>query len=305
MFTINFHKHKNPLLNQYNISCKNEHFEAVIFPNLGASLQKLIVNSTKIIDEIKPKTTHLKKYSNQFNSSILFPFPNRIANGKYIFNNKSFELEINDIENNNALHGQVFNAPFELKNSEVSTDKALLTFNFNQTNKIKGFPFLYGIELTYVFTPKTVELLFKITNNDNCSFPFGIGWHPYFCVENLQESTINFNAKKQFVFNQNLIPINTKKSNLKVPFKIGDSMFDDCFELNEPKIDFATNLYQFEMRFTGKPANRFLQIYTPKKRKSIAIEPMTCAPNSFNNLFGLQTLDSKNTFNWEITLNFK
>lgn len=305
MFAIDFLKHKNPTLNQYIITNKRAHFEAVIFPYLGASLQKLTINSLKIIDEIKPKTTHLKKYKTQFNSSILFPFPNRIANGKYIFNSKIYELEINDNENNNALHGLVFNAPFELKNSEISTDKALLTFNFKQTNKIKGFPFLYGIELTYVFTLNTVNLLFKITNNDNCSFPFGIGWHPYFCAENFQESTINFSAKKQFVFNHNLIPINTKKSNLNVPLKISNSMFDDCFELNGPKIDFTTNLYQFEMSFTGKTTNRFIQIYTPKNRKSIAIEPMTCAPNSFNNLSGLQILDAKKTFNWEVTITFK
>jgi aldose 1-epimerase len=305
MFAINFLKHKNPLLNQYNISCKKENFEAVIFPNLGASLQKLTINSVNIIDEIKSKTTHLKKYSNQFNSSILFPFPNRIANGKYIFNSKTFELEINDIENNNALHGLIFDAPFELKKSEISTNKALLTFNFTQTNRNKGFPFLYNFELTYVFTPKTVQLLFIITNNDNCSFPFGIGWHPYFCSEKLHESTFNFISKEQFDFNQNLIPTNTKETSIKFPFKIKNTFFDDCFVLNEPKIDFATNLYQFEMRFTGTPANRFIQIYTPKERESIAIEPMTCAPNSFNNLFGLQILDSKNTFNWEIALTFK
>ena len=46
----------------------------------------------------------------------------------------------------------------------------------------------------------------------------------------------------------------------------------------------------------GPGAYRYLQVYTPPGRESIAIEPMTCAPNAFNNGMGLIRLDPGEAF---------
>jgi len=55
---------------------------------------------------------------------------------------------------------------------------------------------------------------------------------------------------------------------------------------------------------TGKYKYNFLQVYTPPHRKSIAIEPMTCAPNAFNNEQGLIILAPFESFSasWGISM---
>ena len=57
-------------------------------------------------------------------------------------------------------------------------------------------------------------------------------------------------------------------------------------------MDFGFTIWQE----TGKYKYNFLQVYTPPHRKSIAIEPMTCAPDAFNNKDGLIVLGPFESF---------
>ena len=74
--------------------------------------------------------------------------------------------------------------------------------------------------------------------------------------------------------------------------------FDDCFELLEEKRNtFILKGRQYELEISTDLSDfSYFQIYTPKDRKSIAIEPMTCAPNAFNNGLGLRKIDPEGSF---------
>ena len=94
MFNITINNNNdNQLLNEVIIFDEKSNFEAIIYPNLGASLQKLTIQGKELIDGISNDERGLTTYKNKFNSSFLFPFPNRIANGKYAFNNNEYQLE--------------------------------------------------------------------------------------------------------------------------------------------------------------------------------------------------------------------
>ena len=49
----------------------------------------------------------------------------------------------------------------------------------------------------------------------------------------------------------------------------------------------ARNLKLEVWQETGPKQFNYLQVYTPKTRQSIAIEPMSCAPDAFNSGKGL------------------
>lgn len=87
----------------------NNSSSAKIILNQGASLQELIINTIPVIKNLAPIS-----YRESFASSILFPFANRIKDGKYVFNKVTYQTEINQVEENNALHGFVHNKEFEL-----------------------------------------------------------------------------------------------------------------------------------------------------------------------------------------------
>jgi aldose 1-epimerase len=63
----------------------------------------LNLNNHVVVKDLNPLT-----YDNTYASSILFPFANRIADGRYDFEGKLYELNINQIEENNSLHGMEY-----------------------------------------------------------------------------------------------------------------------------------------------------------------------------------------------------
>ena len=72
---------------------------------------------------------------------FLFPFANRIKDGLYSFNEIEYQLEINQKEENNALHGLVYNKPFKVINKEVSDNEASIKLEYEELNESKGFPY--------------------------------------------------------------------------------------------------------------------------------------------------------------------
>ena len=304
MYKITDKKNKNPLLNEVIISNKELNFTSCIFPNLGASLQKLNCNRIDLIDGISANDDGLKTYKNKYNSAILFPYPNRIADGTYMFKNINYNLEINEPALNNRLHGLVFNQRFTVKETFTSIENAKIVFNYKYDGSTEGFPFPYNLELTYTFTKNKVSLDFEVINEGKTAFPFGIGWHPYFKVDNLSDSTLDFEAKTQYLVNKNMIPTEETPLKFKTPLLIKDTFLDDCFITEKSKTLLKTDIYTIEIDFSSKKPTSFLQVYTPQTRDSIAIEPMTCAPNSFNNKNGLLILETDKKYNWKVDLEF-
>ena len=111
-----------------------------------------------------------------------------------------------------------------------------------------------------------------------------------------------FNSDKKIVFDKNLITKEIIDHKTDGNFAIENKQLDDCFVLNDNKIEFSSPAYRFQLATTSK--ENFLQLYTPKNIPVIAIEPMTGISNSFNNKVGLQVLKTKKKYSlvWEIKL---
>ncbi len=293
----------NPDLNQVIIKNEKLDFYSIIYPNLGASLQKLSSHGVEIIDGIENNNEGLNTYKQRYNSSFLFPFPGRIPNGKYSFNNVNYELDCNETGANNSLHGHIHNKIFSFQPQEITEKKAIVTF-FYSDNGAKGFPFSYHLIITYTFTPKKLIIEFTVSNNGNTEFPFGIGWHPYFNTTNLSESLLDFQSEYQFLLNKNLVPERKIPLNYSTPLLVKELLLDDCFIIKKSEASLKTHEYNMNLDFSSKSPNSFLQVYTPPSRSGIAIEPMTCVGNCFNNKIGLQILEPNNSHKWHINLNY-
>lgn len=302
MFRLEKIDNPNSKLCHYLITSKKDNIKCKIFQNLGASIQELTFNETQIIDGISTDNSGLKSYETNYKSAILFPFPNRIDDGKYSYNNKQYQFPINEILLNNALHGNVYDKEFSLIDTNISTDEIKLKFSYS-SKTTKGFPFDFTLNLIYTITKDyKLKLDFEVLNNDVKSFPLGLGWHPYFYNPKIDESAIFFNSEKKIVFNDKMIPFYDIDYTLAKPLKIKNMIIDDCYYLTKPTINYTTSNYNLKLSFSNNKPTSYLQVYTPPARKSIAIEPMICAPNSFNNKIGLLELKPKEKYYWTIKL---
>lgn len=289
---------KDSPFNHVKLVNTNNNSYAKLSLNNGASLQELVINNTVIIEDLSPL-----EYTDTYASSILFPFANRVKDGIYSFNEKDYQLDINEKKKNNALHGLVYNKTFKILNHSATANEASITLEYEELNESQGFPYTYIIQLEYTLKNDGLKLNVKVKNTDSKTFPFTIGWHPYFISDNLYESNLKFNSNKKLVLNERMITTGIEDFDTNKTFEIKDKKLDDCFLLNTNIIRFTTPSYDLEISASSNET--FLQLYTPPRANTIAIEPTTGVSDSFNNKIGLQLLESGKTYSIDWDIKFK
>lgn len=280
------------------ISCK-------IFPNLGGSIQELTWKGISIIDGIDSNKEEIDRYYSTYQSAFLFPFPNRIEKGQYTYQDQQFQLDINDQEYGHALHGLVYDKTFLINDIITKNDTVDIKLSYSSDGTLKGFPFQFLFDINYSITPSgSLTISCNVKNNGNKSFPFGIGWHPYFKADKIYKCFLESSTLKTFFTDDNKIPLEATSSDLEEITLIDQLNFDHSYQLQKPIVHFTTQYYKLSLTMEHTETS-FLQIYTPEDRKSIALEPMTCIGNSFNNGNGLLELLPDETYNWSANLKFE
>lgn len=264
----------------------------------GASLQELRLDGHQLI---KNKTS-LKNYK-PYASSILFPFANRVKEGKYKFGNKEYQLDINEQQLNNAIHGLVYNKPFSLVTKKITKNFVNIQLKYQKNIESNGFPYTFSVLVEYVFSKSSLHLNVKVENTDTKTFPFTIGWHPYFLSSDLYKSQVHFDCTEKIKLDKQNITIGKCMYDNKDSSKIKDQRLDDCFILKSKEVIFKTPSYEFELTTTEEDC--FLQLYTPPIKNTIAIEPITGVSDSLNNGIGLKTLNPNETYTIGWTLNLR
>lgn len=290
MYNINIRKDSKKNLNYIEIENALKTSYAKIYLNLGGSLQELVLNNHHLIKDLSPLI-----YKDTYASSILFPFANRIADGTYGFGGQKYQFEINQQEEHNALHGLVYNKTFELVEQKITNGEAMVILRYEEQKRTKGFPYTYTIDLKYTLTNDSLNLSVSVKNTDTKTFPFTMGWHPYFNSHDLFHSSVGFKANKTAVLDKRNITIGLKDIDIADIFMIEDKTLDDCFVLGSHEVLFETPNYKFVL--TSSEKDCFLQLYTPPHPNTIAIEPTTGISDSFNNGIGLKTLKPNEVYN--------
>jgi aldose 1-epimerase len=247
---------------------------------------------------------------------VLIPFPNRIDRGRYAFHGRSLELPLDEPDRTNAMHGLVrwLNwAPLSHTPSRLVMGLVL--------HAREGYPFVLSLRVAYTLTPSGLRVRQSARNLGAVPAPYGAGFHPYLTVgtPSIDECLLKLPARTSFLVNARMIPtgragVAATRLDFREPRAIGDTVMDTGFTDLERDAD---GLARVELTAAGgRPrvsvlldgAYQFLQVFTgdglpdEERRRAIAIEPYTCAPNAFNNGLGLRVLAPGQCFSsvWEI-----
>ena len=294
---------------QIKIINKNTQEYAAIIPECGGLVNELIFDKAGVNYSIIDGYTSAEELTEyrMSKSSKLIPFPNRIKDGKYEFAGKKYQLPINHPAENHAIHGFIYDKKFTVTNTEINENEASINLEYAYNDKVEGYPFKFLIEMIYTLTADDgFNCQTLVQNLGDSSLPFGDGWHPYFKFDKkVDELMLKIPTDIKTVIDERMIPTGEvlpfdKFSELT---KINQVNFDTGFRiageegvveilLFDPKTDVKIIVYQE----TGEKKYNFLQVYIPPARDSIAVEPMTCNINAFNNKDGLIVLEPGEIF---------
>ena len=242
-----------------------------------------------------------------FKNIPLFPFPNRLDNGRYEFDGVEYQFPINEPEKRNNLHGFAFDQGFFLENTEVSPDLVKTSLKFVYDGLLDFYPFPSSVEMHFEVKEQVgLEVCALVKNLGSKPMPVGFGWHPYFSLAEATDSlSLKLPPVKRKAMNDRALP--TGESDDFESFSrlapIGDVFLDDCFELLASQDKASVILWSEKQQFgldiwqqAGGEQYQYIQVFTHPQRDRIAVEPMTCNVNAFQNGEGLQVLQPGEVF---------
>lgn len=241
---------------------------------------------------------------NLFEGSLLFPFPNRLVEGKYLFKGQEYQFPQNDFGRPNALHGLVHDQKFEL----IFKGEDYLHYQYKYDGSNEAYPFPYILDITYIVRHNELEIEVEILNTGENSMPCGFGWHPYFDLQ-IAKADCRFKLPKvkKVEVNEILVPTGDKSEfkDFQEFRPLTGYLLDNCFSLDQIKERSSTFLTCPGFGTLEVWQNQhfpFIQVFKPDDR-SIAIEPMTCGINAFNTKQGLKELSPQEV--WALKLGLK
>jgi aldose 1-epimerase len=275
---------------QYEIEAG--HYQATV-TELGAGLRELSFRGQPVIagykaDELPPAGA----------GQLLTPWPNRIDGGRYVFGGSEHYLALTEPARGTAIHGLTRWAAWTADRHEASTVLLRSTPHGQQ-----GYPFCLEIEAEYRLDPGTgLRVTITARNRGSQAAPYGTGSHPYLAVAapSVDGCELSLPAGFWLPMDDRGIPSGPPETvegtpyDFRQPRTIGSTQLDHALTgLSRddedrawahlaadggagPRVDlWAGPGYQWLQVFTGDPLG------PDRRRKAVAIEPMTCPPNAF------------------------
>ena len=272
----------------------NGHAFSVV-PERGANVLDIRFFKKSILDGYQtPEELEAAKWGK---SVLLFPFPNRLDRGKYTWQGKQYEFPINNAATENAIHGFVRDEAFEVEYVFLAKDEASILCSYTYGGERPYYPFPFALEVEFsIHDNGTFTLETACRNLHDGPIPVGFGWHPYFrLTDRADQHRMQLPACEMVEINERMIP--TGKRSIFGAFQkkktTGDTFLDNCFHNLSSGGSYKLALDAAGRSVVVKASGRqfpFFQVFTPPHRESIALEPMTCNVDAFNNGDGLITL---------------
>ena len=108
---------------------------------------------------------------------VLIPWPNRLEDGSYEFDGQRHQLELNEPENGNAIHGLVRWEPWAV--GEREPHRVVME---NVLAPQSGYPFTLRLSIEYALALGGLTVRTTATNEGESACPYGAGAHPYLTV---------------------------------------------------------------------------------------------------------------------------
>jgi len=166
-----------------------------------------------------------------------------------------------------------------------------------------GYPFTLGLRVEYSLSTEGLTVVTTATNAGEKTCPYGAGAHPYLTVrgETVDEAVLRVPARSVLEADERGIPVGSgpveaTELDFRDPRPVGPTRLDHCFTDLDRDEHGRVRVAIGETTLWADESYPYLMIFTGDglpdvERRSLAVEPMTCAPNAFVSGDGLILLE--------------
>jgi len=232
-----------------------------------------------------------------FRGATVAPWPNRIAGGRYSFGGEEFQVPVTEVARGHALHGLVSWIRWDLV--DVTDNRVVL---WHRLVPQDGYPFALTLQAEFEVGGAGLKTSLSTTNDGATDAPYGCCPHPYLLAgpSPLDDWLLTLPAATRLEVDDTLIPIaqaavSDVDSDFRVAVPIGGREIDHAFTdldwdgAGRTAVRVVDPAHGTGVLISWGDWAPWVQIHTADRpepeydRAGLAVEPMSCAPNAFNN----------------------
>ncbi|MEY9848022.1 aldose 1-epimerase [Streptacidiphilus sp. BW17] len=273
--------------------------QTAVVVELGAALRDYRVAGQPVVDGFG-----VDEAIDGGRGQLLVPWPNRVRGGAYQWDGEQLQLPLTEAEHGNAIHGLMRWTSWDVQ--DAAEDHVTLGATLWPQ---PGYPFLLELTAAYALTSDGLDVAITVRNAGSRAAPYGAGQHPYLTVgtELVDDIVLTVPAGRRLRTDERGIPSVTESVegtpyDFRTPQNIAGRHLDTAFTGLERdakggsvvRLAHPDGLRGVDVRL-GEGAD-FVQVYSgdtlPEagRRRSLAVEPMTCPANAFQSGDALVTL---------------
>ncbi|MDQ2753966.1 MAG: aldose 1-epimerase family protein [Actinomycetota bacterium] len=279
-----------PTGQQFDITAGTQKASVV---ELGAGLRSYQVDGRDIIDgygeDVMPSGGR---------GQLLAPWPNRVGDGRYRFDDDEHQLALNELPDGHAIHGLLRWVPWR------AVEVASTAVTFRQVILAQpGYPWMVEVMVTWSINEEGLRCHCQALNVGTKVAPWGMGAHPYLRVgDQVDEAMLGLDASTCYDNDDRHLPIGRRPTagtpvDFTSPRLIGGAVLDECYtDLGRNPAGWAEATITGggrQVRLICDQAFGYLMVFTgdtlalEQRRRGLAVEPMSCAPDAFRSGDGL------------------
>jgi aldose 1-epimerase len=241
---------------------------------------------------------------------VLAPWPNRIEDGVYEHDGERHQLPIDDVGVQCAIHGLVRWRPFQA--TERTSDTVTLGLVLHPQ---PGYPCSLRLAVTYRLSDDGLSVHTHAENLGERTCPFGLGQHPYLLPQTATVDGAKLSVPAATVISMGERSLPNPRApvsgayDLRAARVLGDTVLDTGYTDLLRDEDGLARVHFDDLTLWVDGAYGFLQVFSGDPlpdvaRRSLAVEPMTCASNAFRSGDGLLVLEPGQMFDarWGIAV---
>jgi len=274
--------------------------EAVFLPGhgmLGASLRHRGMEMLRRVEDLDGAAAS----GSTAGIPLLHPWANRLSGFRY----RAAGQEVNLDPSSPLLHLDAHGLPmhgvpwcrlaWEL--TEARQDFLAARLEWTRSDLLPVFPFPHRLEMAATLRPDGLTLETTLIASSEGPVPVSFGYHPYFGLPDPRAQwRLDLPAMRRLVLDPRGI-----QTGDEVPFdgldaQLGELAFDDGFALMAEQASFSIAGAARRITVEFLEGYPYAQIYAPKDKDYIALEPMTAPTNALTSGRGLRLVKSGEQF---------
>lgn len=279
---------------------------SAIVTEVGAALRELHHGSRAVVDGFPEH-----RMCTGYRGLPLLPWPNRIEDGRYSFDRVDHQLPINRVSEGNAIHGLTCWERWRIDRE----DPGRVALSLDLLPR-PGYPFSLSVAIDYALSDNGLSVTMRARNPGSVPLPFGAGHHPYFLPRaTLESARVRVPASRYIALDGRGLPVADRAVDgsaldLRRADPVGALELDHCFGALARDADGMARVRLDDLAVWMDERFGWLQLYSGdnlpigERRRSLAIEPMTCPPNAFRSgrdLIALQP-GGEVTLRWGVSI---